>query len=320
MQSWKGRRGPYVACVVLQTLIFGLGNVVTKFAYESVTPLWCQVFRFGLAAAVFAVLFGPRIVRQLRGVKLRAWVPAAACMAFGYVMCNVALDLTTATNVGFLVALPVVFTPFISLVVQRRGYPRAMVPFQVAVVGGLYLLCCNGGSFSFGLGEVLALLSSAAIAGALVFGEEGLADLDAMVISGTQITVTFFLALACALIFEPPVNVAAVRPEAWAVIAFLALLSTCLTFALQNVALVGLPSSTVSLFLTAEPVFTALFSLLLLGEQLSLVGWAGACVIFASVVGATMVEGRANADAGANAESRSASRSAEAPAPMRHEG
>ncbi len=42
-------------CVVVQTVIFGFGNVITKFAYESVTPLWCMVLRFGLALAVFAL-------------------------------------------------------------------------------------------------------------------------------------------------------------------------------------------------------------------------------------------------------------------------
>ena len=145
MKMQQGSRSPFVLCVVVQTVIFGLGNVITKFAYESVTPLWCMVLRFGLALAVFALVFGPRMVRELRGAKLADWVPAAACLAVGYIACNLALDVTTATNVGFLVALPVVFAPFIAQVVRRVRYPRAMIPFQVAVVGGLYLLCCNGG-------------------------------------------------------------------------------------------------------------------------------------------------------------------------------
>ena len=53
---------------------------------------------------------------------------------------------------------------------------------------------------------------------------------------------------------------AAVQPVAWGIILFLALLSTCLTFFLQSVALDRLSSTTVSLLLTGEPVFTALFT------------------------------------------------------------
>lgn len=62
-------------CVVVQTVIFGLGNVITKFAYESVTPLWCMVLCFGLALVVLALAFGPRMVRELRGAKLADWAP-----------------------------------------------------------------------------------------------------------------------------------------------------------------------------------------------------------------------------------------------------
>lgn len=56
-------------------------------------------------------------------------------MGISYLCCNVALDLTTATNVGFLVALPVVFAPLLSTVVERSRYPRAIIPFQVGVAG-----------------------------------------------------------------------------------------------------------------------------------------------------------------------------------------
>ena len=162
---------------------------------------------------------------------------------------------------------------------------------------GLYLLCSNGGAPSFGLGEILALLSSVALAGALVFGERGLEQLDAVTVAGTQIAASFVVALACALAFEPTVNVLAVQPMAWGTIAFLALLSTCLTFMLQNVSLTKLPSSTVSLLLTGEPVFTAAFSFALLGEVLSTAGLVGAALIVASVVAATWVEGRQAAPA-----------------------
>lgn len=165
----ESNRSPFVICVVVQTVIFGFGNVITKFAYESATPLWCMVLRFGLALAVFALVFGPRMVRELRGAKLDDWAPTAACLAVGYIACNLALDVTTATNVGFLVALPVVFAPFIAQVVRRVRYPRAMIPFQVAVVGGLYLLCSNGGSFSFGAGVILV----AVVGATLVEGRDG---------------------------------------------------------------------------------------------------------------------------------------------------
>ncbi len=281
-----------IASVVLQTIIFGSGSAITKLAYDSISPLWCLAIRFGLAAAVFAVLFGPRMVRGLKGARLGDWLPAAICMAVSYISCNIALDLTTATNVGFLMALPVVFTPVIAVFVLRQRYKLVHLPFQVAVVVGLYLLCSSGGSFSFGLGEVCALITAISLAGALVFGERGLVRMDVVTISGTQIGVTFVACLVGALVFEKPLDVVAVQPIAWGTIVFLALASTCLTFALQNMALTKLPSSTVSMLLTGEPIFTALFSWGILGETLSVVGLVGAALIIVCVVGETWIDGR----------------------------
>lgn len=40
-----------------------------------------MVLRFGLVLAVFALIFGLRMVRELRGAKLADWAPAAACLA-----------------------------------------------------------------------------------------------------------------------------------------------------------------------------------------------------------------------------------------------
>lgn len=153
MSHWKQARWPFVVFVLIEVVIFGSGSAVTKFAYDSITPLWCLAVRFGLATAVFALFFGRRIIARLRSVKVRLWLPQALCMGISYLCCNVALDLTTATNVGFLVALPVVFAPFLSTVVERSRYPRAIIPFQVGVAGGLIPSVQPGGQSRRGAGR-----------------------------------------------------------------------------------------------------------------------------------------------------------------------
>jgi drug/metabolite transporter (DMT)-like permease len=287
----KDKRWPYIYCILLQALIYGIGNPLTKIAYQSITPFWCLTVRFGLATLIFTVLFGKRAVAQLRTAHLSDWLPAGLCMAVAYIACNVALDLTSATNVGFLMSLPIIFAPFLEVLILKRPYRLIYLSAQLTVVAGLFLLCCNGGFFSFGWGEGLSLFTSVAIAGSLVYGERGLRNLDVFTISAVQIWFAFILSLPGAICMESGFRFSSIQPAAWVVILYLVLLCTCLAFALQNMALTRLPSVTVSLLLCSEPVFTAAASRVILGETLTSIGLAGAVVIIICIVVENYIEG-----------------------------
>lgn len=48
-------RNKYIIFILLQSLLYGLGNPLTKIAFTSITPLWCLAFRFSLAFIIFAI-------------------------------------------------------------------------------------------------------------------------------------------------------------------------------------------------------------------------------------------------------------------------
>lgn len=105
-------RNKYIFFILLQSIIYGFGNPLTKIAFESITPLWCLAFRFTLAFLIFIVCFKTRITEQLRTLRAAQYLPAGLCMAAAYISCNLALESTTATNVGFLMSLSVVLHRF----------------------------------------------------------------------------------------------------------------------------------------------------------------------------------------------------------------
>lgn len=288
-RSWM-----FVMLVVLQTAIYGAANVVMKVAYTDIPPLWCTALRFGIAFVVFMLLFGRNIGSQLRCAGLRAWLPSSICMGATFITSSLSVNLTSATNAGFFIALPMLFAPAFALVLMRRPYRLSIAALQLAVLVGLYLLCCNGGALSIGPGELVGLASSAFFAAALVLSERDLsnanAHVDAKGLSATQTGVTFVFALAGALLFEPTPAFTQVPAISWAAIAFLALFGTCLAFFLQNTALAHLPSATVSVVLCAEPVFTAVLSAMFLSEYLSAMGIVGAAIVVACTVAATLLD------------------------------
>ena len=89
---------------------------------------------------------------------------------------------------------------------------------------------------------------------------------------------------AAALIFDDVAVLPQVTVTGWLVVAYLALLCTCLSYVLQNTALTRLSSYTVSLLQCTQPILTAACSYLLLREKLSAIGLAGAALIVACVV------------------------------------
>ncbi len=80
--------------------------------------------------------------------------------------------------------------------------------------------------------------------------------------------------------------------DGWGVLFLLAAIPTVAGFGLLNLSLVYLPSSVAQLVITAEPVFTALFAYLLLGERLTAVQISGSLLILAGVVFLRIAEGR----------------------------
>ena len=282
----------YVSFILLQSVVYGFGNPLTKIAYESITPFWLLTFRFLMALLVFFIFFGKRILNQLKEVKLSQYLPASLCMALAYITCNLALNWTSATNVGFLMSLPVIFTPFLAVLILHQKYNIKYLPFQLIVTVGLYLLCCNGDAFTLNKGDLCALITAIALSGALVFGKKSLESVDAVTISTMQTGVTALLSLICALLFDDFSVVPNITTVTWAVVIYLALACTCLAYVLQNSALGHLSSAAVSMLQCTQPILTAACSFIILRETLSLRGILGGLIIIVSILAANRIEAK----------------------------
>ena len=89
-----------VIYILLQSIVYGFGNPLTKTAYESITPFWCLFFRFFLAFLIFMLFFGKSIIKQLKSAKILDILPASLCMAFAYICCKICLKPPAASDPG----------------------------------------------------------------------------------------------------------------------------------------------------------------------------------------------------------------------------
>ncbi len=275
----KDKKALYVSFILIQSLVYGIGNPITKIAYQSITPLWLLAVRFTMASAVMLVFFGRRLLSAIKGTGALLWLPSALCCAGAYISCNIALSITSATNVGFIMSLPVLFAPLLSALVTRSPYKLSRLPIQLVTIVGLFLLCCNGGAFSFGAGEALALLDALCLAGQLVFGEKAMREMDVLSVTSLQIIVTMVISVFGALIFDSAAVLPNIQPAAYLIAAYHAMICTIAAYLLQNTAVRHLSAPTVSMLQCTQPIMTAAVAFVLLGERLSGLGLAGAAVI-----------------------------------------
>ena len=283
--------------ILLQSLLYGFGDPISKFAFAVMPVYSLLVLRYSMALVVLLLLFGKRIWKGLKGCSVKDWILPTLCMSGAYVVNNIALDLTAATSVAFLRSLATVMTPLLALVVYRRTYRWQHIPIQCLVVVGLYLLCGLGGLSGFGLGELLSLLSALLLAGSLVFGEHALERVDPITLSTLQVAASVLMAAICAPIFNGGLHLELTTPTIWGIITYMAIGCTLAGYLLQNAALTTLSSRTAALLQCACPVLTAVFSRFVLGERLSMAGVIGAVIILICVVAETLLENESPAKA-----------------------
>lgn len=277
-------------CILLQSILYGIGDPISKAAFQ-VVPLYSLLSaRYVLALAFLLLLFHKRVWRGLRAASVRDWLLPSLCIAGGYLTTNIAITLTTATATAFLRSLSTVMTPLLAFLCYRRTFGKQHLPIFLGAVVGLYLLCGGSSLTGFGPGEWMGLLSALLLAGSLVFGERALDSVDAVTLTTVQTAMTALLALVCTLLWEGGVHLENAGAREWGVIVYLAILCTVAGYLLQNAALERISARLVALLQCTGPVMTALFSRLILGETLTPAAALGAGLLLICVAAESLLK------------------------------
>jgi len=279
----------YGGFILLECVLWGLGNPIIQLAGRIIPPFTSIALRFWLAFAALMLLFGRRVVRGLRGIRALPCLLVCVCTALAFTLGSFALMFTRATTAGFLLGIAVLFTPFLEPLLLKTRFQWRILPVVLVVLFGMYLLCGGEGALVFGLGEWLAVLCSFVFALMLALSEKYIVDMDPIALSTAQCATAGVLSLAFALLLEGVYDVRTLPLSGIAAVVYLALFSTCLAYILQNKAMRHISATYAALAFSTEPLFTALFSYLLLGETLTVQGAIGAAIVLAGVMYASLM-------------------------------
>jgi drug/metabolite transporter (DMT)-like permease len=279
---------PLVALVFV-TLVWGLTFVQVKDAV-AVYPLFAFL---AVRFAIGSIALFPFALARARRRPLKRGIVAGALLgllvAGAYAFQTAGLVHTTVSSSGFVTGLYVVITPLLALaVVRRRIEITTWLAVALSAIGFAMLSGIPQGSRS---GNALVLVSAFLWAAQIVLMERYAPRFDPLILALTEMVFCFVCFTAIALAQgDLPV------PRGWVVWGALlvtGLLASALAFLVQSWAQQRMSAVRIAIVFALEPVFAAVFGLLLAGDRLGWLGWGGCAVIMLGIALAEPAAGRA---------------------------
>ena len=276
------------------------GNIQSFYALLA-AMIWGLAFS---AQSVCAEFLGPFSITGLRSL-VAAVIMLAVCLLrkkkgrgtrrdiiMGSVVCGTALFAATnaqqlalnlgcsAGKAGFITALYIVMVPIGQIFFGKKITARHWLAVAIAVVG-MYFLCITGG-FSISASDLYLLLCAFLFTIQILAVDRFSAKVDALTLSCGEFVVVAALSLLVALPTES-ITAAGIVSCIWPLL-YIAVFSSCLGYTLQTLAQEGGNAAVVSLLMSLESFFAAVFGALLLGERMSANELIGCALMVAAIV------------------------------------
>lgn len=276
------------AAALITILIWGTTFISTKVLLSDFTPVEILFFRFLLGLAALTLAYP----RRLRTAGVRQELTFAAAGLCGvclyYLLENIALTYTLASNVGVIISVAPFFTALLSHLFFKgadRLRRNFLIGFPVALAG-VGLISLNGTRLELNpLGDLLAL------AAALVWAVYSLltrriGGYGYPTVPATRRVfaygVLFLLPTLCFFDFHFDVQ-RLLRPQALGNLLYLGLGASALCFVTWNYAVKALGAVRTSVYIYLVPVVTLLTSALVLREPLTPLSALGTALTLAGL-------------------------------------
>lgn len=262
------------------TMLFGAMTIFSKQILAELEVFNMVALRFLIAFAACLIVFHKRYRKLDKETFLHSGVLgtflflAFLCMAVG-------CKYTTASNAGFMMSLVAFFTPLIILVQEHIPPGKAQTASIIITLIGVGLMCLSEG-FSLNKGDLICIMSAFFYSFQMLYTERYAHKHDPIVLGTLQLVFVAAYGFIFAFIFEDGFRLP-VSGAGWWQLLYLALGCGALGFIFQTSAEKLSPTSHTTLIYASQPVFVALFSFLMLGEQIGVRQIIGIVLVFIGV-------------------------------------
>lgn len=259
-------------------LIWGSTFFIVKDALSGIDPIILVGYRFTIAGLLmygYLLWSGRPLFKDFKQGFILAII-----LWFLYVPQTIGLGYTKASNSGFITGLFVAFVPVFMRLIFKRKPTRWEVVAAILSLFGLWIL--TGGLTDINIGDILTLGAATTYALHVLYTDKYMKEgIDPYIISTQQFLLIGLISLVVGFVFDLPFEVGSTR-VIW-IILFLALFPTLSAFLIQAISQKFASPMKVCLIFAFEPVFAAIFSWTLGGEQVILTSALGGLLIAAAL-------------------------------------
>ncbi len=275
------------ALLVTAIVIWGWTFVASKVCLETMSPLQLVASRFLIGAPALY------IVARLRGASFgyvelaRPFALGALVFSLHFLLQTSALELTTATNTGWIVAVSPLTIALLAALVLKEPIPPAMrLGLAIATIG-IVLLVSRGRLASLdwlsSVGDWLALVSTLTWAMYTIVTRDLSRARDPVVVALAMTLPLAAAALALPIVFEGWTPLATLPADAIGALVFLGLGGVAIAQWFWQVGVAKLGAAKAGLFLYLEPLATTALAVPFLGEPFGVVAAIGGMLVLAGV-------------------------------------
>lgn len=271
--------------LLLAAVIWGSGTVFMQACIDGGIETGLQMFfRFWIGT----LCLGALVHKKLRQISRRLLLCGLLCgtlLFFSFFILTFGLEFTTPANSAFLSASSVMLVPFISWVLLKiRPERKVFIGCFLCLLGVAVLSLQLDGGIHFTVGDGLTLLSAVFFSLYTCTVAKISAGLDAPLFTFVQLLITAVWSTITLPISGADFSVIGQNWLSLGAIIFLGLFNTGLCYLIQMVAQKSLPPTRVSLILSSESLFGAVFSVLAGYDPFSIRLVVGGCIMMFSIL------------------------------------
>lgn len=177
------------------------------------------------------------------------------------------LELTSASNAGFILSLTVVLVPIFTSLIERSLPSRAVMIAIICTLIGISILTIKE-SLSFNTGDIYMAIAAISYAIYLILNSKFTKQVESISYGVYQLGFAALIAVILCLIFEVPT-----LPKTsigWIAILGLGIICTAFCFVAQSVVQQYTSPTHTGLIFSLEPIFASIFAILFLGEAVTI--------------------------------------------------